>query len=203
MKKIFVLLAILIISGCATVSRDEIKKIKSISFEKNDIEVTEELYYESTGQALAGAIFGPLGALAAEGEAKGPREILKNIVQSEEISVSDMLLTSVKEKIEDKKLFILKENQADARIKIKVFRYGLTTYAPFSSKIIPDMVAIISIVTNENVIIFKKRYRNAWADPDPSIPKLWKEYIENPEYIREGFQDVVRQIVEKFMADLE
>jgi hypothetical protein len=203
---VLLLLVPLFLQGCVSsvaLSSDDKSRIRTVSVNQADIEVPQELYYHGPAQAALGAL-GLVGGLAGAGMAEEPRAKLKEMTGIENIQLAAILQAAFKRGLGESTTLRVVENNADAKIKIKVTSYGLRISEPFATTVKPWITARVTLVDSADKVVFENLYipeitsSGDFAQVYPS-----DEYLAKPALFRSGLERAAEVMAEKMTAGLK
>jgi hypothetical protein len=145
----------------------------------------DDMYYQGEGQTV-GMMFGLIGTAVAQAAAKGPKAQIKVSMQESQIDLGQIIREQLTAELVEASVFpsiVSEGGDAEFRLDVRLFGFA---HSPGSSKLKPMLVVLGSLVRTDGTVIWQQSDSVTNLTGQTPLHTL-KEYLENPEFIREAF----------------
>ncbi|MCG2576932.1 hypothetical protein LZ012_07985 [Dechloromonas sp. XY25] len=207
LSKLVLSIFCVLITACATTTHipldQEVRlKTKSVSINES-VPLPDTVFFHGMKQALTGAIAGPIVGGVAKEVVFDDKTILKNILQTSEIQVGEILRSGFEAQLEQSNIFPkLVRNGADAQFNISITNYGLFKKGAFDGALRAVIWGNLSLVNTSGKILWQKAIKpEAFENRLPAYDLAY--YQEHPEALRDGFKALSDIIAIELINDLK
>lgn len=198
-----------LLSACAGVSPVSMKEadraaIKTVAVEPT-VTLPENMFYQSRGQALAGAIAGPVGALAASGASSEPKAVLLNLMKANDISVQQIVKAEFARAANARSRMTFSEGagQPDASVTLTVNAYGFLPSPMFGAQMYPMLNVSAVMKRPDGTLVWQRTRVISTLHGDNDKAYTYEEYVKNPELLREVWVRVADVLSRVLAGDME
>ncbi len=210
MKKLYFTLSVICIasglSACVglpkvAVSKAEFSQLSSVSVNPN-VPLAKEITYVGPNQAAAGFLFGAIGALIAEGASADNKTQLLQTLERNSLHIGAIVSSEFEEQIRDAGFFQRVEPQgADAEFRMQVNVYGL--YVCGQRQLCPLLNLSGQLIRPDGKVIWQNTDAvGANNNENTKLPHTFEEFMTQPEFLRERFQNAVRLTTKMLIDDM-
>jgi hypothetical protein len=198
------LLGLTLFTGCISkigLTKEVREYIRSVSIKK-DVKLPDDIYYYGQEHCV-GSMFGLLGAVASLEAAKEPKAQLKAVIQENQIDISEIIRDQFANELSKARVFpsVVPEG-GDAEVRLEVRMFGFTLPTCFSGKLKPVLGVIGSLIRTDGTVLWQKlEYISGLKGETPG--NTLKEYLQNPEFIREAFSVTAKIVSESLVKHLQ
>jgi len=196
-----------LLAACTTVtniSLDQEARLKTQSVSVNEsVPVPDTVFFFGMKQGLTGAIGGPLVGAVAKEAVFDDKTILKNILQTSDIRVGEILRSSFEAQLEQSNIFPkLVHNGAEAQFNISIANYGLFKKGAFDGALRAAIWGNVSLVNASGKILWQKAIKpEAFESRLPAYDLAY--YQEHPEALRDSFKALSSIVATELINDLK
>lgn len=184
-------------SGSAFAQAEAVTQ-KTKIFISPDVAKPADIYYYGPGAA-----FGLVGYLATSGD-KGPKELLKMVMEKENISITDIVLAETKAQIEALDKFeLVDSDKKEGVIKVEVGMYGFNKKMAFGSTAYPVLKVVMSYQNDKGDVIWKDSDMVSAHASNSDQGFTLDAYLADPEKIRSGLTRVAQLSVSGLVKSLQ
>jgi hypothetical protein len=171
--------------------------IQSISI-RNHVQMPDVMFYRGPEYALGA--FGVTGQFASNLIEMKNHEIIKYLMDKTDINVAQIVREHFANEIEANMIFnsIVSEG-GDAEFALSVQIYGFAY--ELSSKLKP-MLGVIGSLTQDDTVLWKK-YAYVTNFNETTPPNTIKQFVNNPELIREAFETAAQIVAEDLCKHMQ
>ena len=204
----FVLLLTLfsvLLSGCAICTQMPAQYKQSIHTFKMDpnIPVPKQMMYISTKSQIASVFGGPFAQMAVAREVDVPQEAnLRKIAQLNNIQISQIVMQQITSQIKQKTNYkIIKSDNADAILAIKISNYGFASPGEFSGgKLKPQLYITVSLVKNGKVIWLSNDFVTTVTSGTPSF--TYEQLSQNPNNMTIAWNAAAQRLASEIVSHM-
>lgn len=198
------LLGLLLLNGCApqtALTKPVRESIRSVSISK-DVKMPDEVYYQGPAQSV-GAAFGLIGAVIAQSAAEGPKAQIKAAMGESKIDLGQIVRDQFSASIADARVFpSVVPERGDAEVRLEVRIYGLAQPHGLTAQLKP-MLGIMGTLARTDGSVLWQKYEFVTPVGLPMPGNTLKEYLENPQLMRDGFIAAAKIVSEGLVKHMQ
>ncbi|MET3448204.1 hypothetical protein [Ralstonia sp. 1138] len=206
---ILLLGAVFMLSACSGMNdrkadRGLLTRVKTANIDKVVVMPESGLDYRDQTNIIAGSLGRAIGAVAAVAINKTPAGQIAAAMEEKNISISEMVLVKFAEGVTETKMLSLSDDGAsDAKFKLTVLRYGLTTQ-PFRHDLQPVVSVRADLIRNDGTVLWSKtRSMSNHSDANTVPAYRFDAYQADPELLRKGFDTACNVVVRDLVQNLK
>lgn len=194
------------LAGCARsikLIKSDIPSIQSVSIGESVKKPDEMYYYGARENALFAIIGGCCGGITAFSAAKKSAAKFEAVMESENIDVRQIVREQFVNELKDANLFssIVSEG-GNAEFKLSISGYGFAIPHGLTRRLKPQIGVVGKLIKSDGSIIWKKNeHVSPLSENTPS--HRHKEYLSNPELIREALTIASQIAIGKLINDMK
>jgi hypothetical protein len=194
------------LAACATTTNIPLgsearAKTKSVSVNES-VPVPTTVFFFGMSQAVSGAVGGAIGAAVGE-SAFDDKTVLKNILQTNDIKVGEILRLTFEEQLKQTNIFpkVVRDG-AEAQFNISIANYGLAKKGAFNGALRAVIWGNASLVSADGKVLWQKTIKpEAFESRLPAYDLEY--YKEHPDELRHTFQVLSSIVVAELIEDLK
>lgn len=192
------------LTACATTTplgREVKSQVHSVSVNES-VPTPDSVFFFGTGQALAGALGGGVGA-AVGTVVLDDAAVLKNLLLANDIRVGELLRSTFEAQLRQANVFPgVVRGSGDAQFNLSIARYGLFKKGPFEGALRGAIWGTITLVGADGKVLWQKSiHPEATEDRVPAHSFAY--YQSHPDALRESFRAASSILVTEIIEDLK
>lgn len=184
--------------GMSTDARERTKSIRIVS----SVQMPSEMFFHGKAQSCAMAMGGGALAAACPKSPKEPTDQILETMNTNNISLPDIIRTEFQKAVTSRGLFAVAENDqaADAELVLAVNVYGLSQTQGFSSLLYPLLNVSATLRKSDGTVAWQNTDFVTALNSANTGGHEFQQYLQQPELLRETWTNAA-QIVSGMLLD--
>jgi hypothetical protein len=204
---LFLMSVLVVFSGCAAhtaLTKENKVSLKAVSIAQ-EVKKPDQIVVYGAGEtfaAMGGFItLGVVGAVAAGEIPKKRGPLLKYVMEKEGIDPGQIMREQFVNKLKNSGLFAIADDGGDAEFKLIIIGIGFAKPAGFTGNLQPELRVEGTLAKPDGIILWKDT--EVVTQGTSRTPRhKFKEYVNDPNLIREALDIAAGIVAEKLVKDL-